>query len=41
MDATENDVPGLYGVRGYPTIFYAPKNDKANPRKYEVRSFFC
>ncbi|CAF1051642.1 unnamed protein product [Adineta steineri] len=35
MDATENDVPSLYNVRGFPTIFFAPKNDKNNPRKYE------
>jgi protein disulfide isomerase family A protein 3 len=37
MDATENDVPSSYQVRGFPTIFFAPKNDKNNPRKYEVR----
>jgi hypothetical protein len=37
MDATENDVPSSYPVRGFPTIFFAPKNDKNNPRKYEVR----
>lgn len=36
MDATENDVPSPYEVRGFPTIFFAPKNDKNNPRKYEV-----
>lgn len=36
MDATENDVPAPYDVQGFPTIFFAPKNDKKNPRKYEV-----
>ena len=36
MDATENDIPSLYQVRGFPTIFFVPKNDKSNPRKYEV-----
>jgi protein disulfide isomerase family A protein 3 len=35
MDATENDVPSQYNVRGFPTIYFAPKNDKTNPRKYE------
>ena len=38
MDATENDVPSQYQVRGFPTIFFAPKNNKENPKKYEVRS---
>lgn len=35
MDATENDVPSQYNVRGFPTIYFAPKNDKNNPKKYE------
>jgi protein disulfide isomerase family A protein 3 len=35
MDATENDVPSQYEVRGFPTIFFAPKNGKTNPKKYE------
>jgi protein disulfide isomerase family A protein 3 len=35
MDATENDVPKQYEVQGYPTIYFAPKNGKNNPRKYE------
>ncbi len=39
MDATENDVPKQYEVQGYPTIYFAPKNSKNNPRKYEVRLF--
>jgi len=39
MDATENDVPSQYEVQGFPTIYFAPKNGKTNPRKYEVRIF--
>jgi protein disulfide isomerase family A protein 3 len=39
MDATENDVPSQYEVRGFPTIFFAPKNGKTNTKKYEVRIF--
>jgi len=35
MDATANDVPPEYGVRGFPTIFFAPKGKKTNPKKYE------
>ena len=23
-------------MRGFPTLFFVPKNDKSNPRKYEV-----
>jgi len=36
MDATANeiDVPGV-NVKGFPTIYYFPGNDKANPVKYE------
>lgn len=41
MDATENDVPSQYEVQGFPTIYFAPKNSKNSPRKYEVRwNFF-
>jgi len=35
MDATANDVPSTYGVRGFPTLYFAPKNSKSNPKKYE------
>lgn len=35
MDATANDVPPQFEVRGFPTIFYVPKNAKNSPRKYE------
>ncbi|CAF0867448.1 unnamed protein product [Adineta ricciae] len=35
MDATENDVPSQYEVQGFPTIYFAPKNNKKNPRRYE------
>jgi len=39
MDATENDVPSQYEVHGFPTIYFAPKNSKNSPRKFEVRLF--
>jgi protein disulfide isomerase family A protein 3 len=43
MDATANDVPPGYEVRGYPTLFWLPKNDKSNPVAYnggrEVKDF--
>lgn len=35
MDATANDVPPTFDVRGFPTLFWLPKNDKANPQRYE------
>ncbi|XGW21347.1 hypothetical protein V3C99_004363 [Haemonchus contortus] len=43
MDATANDVPPLFEVRGFPTIYWLPKNDKASPVPYnggrEVKDF--
>lgn len=36
MDATANDVPALYEVRGFPTLYWAPKDSKSEPVKYEV-----
>jgi len=35
MDATENDVPPQYDVKGFPTIYFVPKNDKDSPRRYD------
>jgi len=35
MDATANDVPAPYEVRGFPTIFWVPKDKKGSPVKYE------
>ncbi|XP_065268299.1 protein disulfide-isomerase A3 [Emys orbicularis] len=35
MDATANDVPSPYEVRGFPTIYFAPAGNKQNPKKYE------
>ncbi|XP_071400813.1 protein disulfide-isomerase A3 [Centroberyx affinis] len=35
MDATANDVPSPYEVRGFPTIFFAPAGQKMSPKKYE------
>jgi hypothetical protein len=37
IDATANDYPGLYQVKGFPTIFFVPKNDKNNPKQYNVK----
>lgn len=36
MDSTAND-PGhsAYAVSGYPTLYWAPKGDKKNPKKYQ------
>merc|ERR1712026_565914 len=33
MDATANDVPPQFDVRGFPTIFWLPKDSK-NPTSY-------
>jgi protein disulfide isomerase family A protein 3 len=35
MDATANDVPKPYEVRGFPTIYYAPKGSKSSPQTFE------
>lgn len=35
VDATANDVPPLFEVRGFPTLFWLPKGSKASPVKYE------
>lgn len=35
MDATSNDVPSPFEVRGYPTLYWAPKDSKSNPVRYE------
>jgi len=35
MDATANDVPHPYDVKGFPTIYFAPKGSKDSPKKYE------
>lgn len=35
MDATSNDVPSPFQVRGYPTLFWLPKDDKKNPVSYD------
>nr|BAN20701.1 protein disulfide isomerase [Riptortus pedestris] len=34
MDATNNDVPAPYEVRGFPTIYWAPKDSKSSPVTY-------
>lgn len=35
IDATANDVPPLFEVRGFPTLFWLPKDAKDKPVKYE------
>ncbi|XP_017330169.1 protein disulfide-isomerase A3 [Ictalurus punctatus] len=35
MDATANDVPSPYDVRGFPTIYFSPAGQKQNPKRYE------
>jgi len=35
MDATANDVPKQFEVRGFPTIFFSPKGSKSSPKSYE------
>ncbi|KAL5004683.1 hypothetical protein ScPMuIL_018139 [Solemya velum] len=34
MDATANDVSKPYDVTGFPTIYFAPKGSKSNPKRY-------
>jgi hypothetical protein len=36
MDATNNDVPSQYEVQGFPTLYWAPKDAKESPVRYEV-----
>ncbi|XP_077347993.1 protein disulfide-isomerase A4 [Lithobates pipiens] len=39
MDATANDLPNdKYKVEGFPTIYFAPKNSKHNPIKFQSGS---
>ncbi|XP_015674084.2 protein disulfide-isomerase A3 [Protobothrops mucrosquamatus] len=35
MDATANDVPSPYEVKGFPTIYFSPAGSKQSPKKYE------
>lgn len=35
LDATANDVPEQFRVEGFPTIYFAPANNKENPLKYD------
>lgn len=39
MDATANDVPSAYDVRGFPTLFWLPKDSKDSPVRYDVSKF--
>lgn len=35
VDATANDVPPLFDVRGFPTLYWLPKNSKTSPVRYD------
>jgi len=35
MDATANDVPAGFDVRGFPTLYWLPKDSKDKPVRYE------
>jgi len=35
MDATANDPPSGFEVRGFPTLYFVPANNKSSPKKYE------
>lgn len=35
MDATANDVPPAFDVRGFPTLFWLPKDKKGSPVRYD------
>lgn len=35
VDSTANDVPPLFDVRGFPTLYWLPKDSKASPVRYE------
>lgn len=35
MDATANDVPSTFDVRGFPTLYWLPKDSKNKPIRYE------
>lgn len=35
MDATANDVPSQYDVRGFPTIYWVPKDKNSAPVRYD------
>lgn len=38
MDATANDSPSGYDAAGFPTIYFAPANNKDKPVKFEGAS---
>jgi protein disulfide isomerase family A protein 3 len=35
MDATANDVPPLFNVQGFPTLYFAKKDQKTSPVQYQ------
>jgi protein disulfide-isomerase A3 len=36
MDATANDVPSTFDVRGFPTLYWIAKDKKDSPVRYEA-----
>lgn len=40
MDATANDVPPGFDVRGFPTLYWIPKDAKDKTVRYEVSEVF-
>ena len=36
MDATANDVPPSFDVKGFPTLFWLPRDSKDSHERYEV-----
>ncbi|CAF1472703.1 unnamed protein product, partial [Didymodactylos carnosus] len=34
IDATSNDISGVYQISGYPTLYFVPSNDKSKPIIY-------
>lgn len=38
MDATANDVSPIFDVRGFPTLYWLPKDGKNKPIRYEVNT---
>lgn len=35
MDATANDVPPYFDVKGFPTLYFVPRDSKQAPKQYQ------
>lgn len=40
IDATANDVSPNFDVRGFPTLYWLPKDSKNKPIRYEVNIYY-